>query len=153
MNRCIAVVAAALAAAVLAGCGGLTQVSYKVYKPLNVNQQGQSTPVTVKLLFLKDNGKFKSKTVDELWEDPKKALEDDLIGMKQFTIQGDDDAKSAKLRAETFAELKPEVQYIGIVGAFSKAVEGHPRQLVVSVADAGAGVFHFTDYSVQLKPE
>lgn len=150
----IAVVFAVAVAFALAGCGGgLTQVSYRAYKPINANSKGEDTPVPVKLLFLKDNGKFKSKSFDELWEDPKKALEGDLLDMKEFVVIGDSNQKAAQVRQETFAETKPEVMYIGLVGGFGRADAGHPRQVVVSVPDAKAGIFHITAYSIELKPE
>jgi len=71
----------------LSACGGPTWVYLRGLKPMNENERKESTAVDLRIYQLKDDSRFNQATVDKLWTDDTGALADDIIAMKQITVQ------------------------------------------------------------------
>ncbi len=63
----------------LAGCSGRT-VQIRGVTPLNVNGEGESTPVDVRIYPLRADAAFARAGFAALWTEPARALGDELLG-------------------------------------------------------------------------
>ena len=92
---------------------------------LNQNAKGQSMPVEVRVLLLKDRSRFDSLDFDAIWRDEKQALGKDLAKSASMTVF------PGKLKIFPM-ESAPGTAYVGLVAVFRK-----PRRwrLVVDVRE------------------
>jgi len=139
---------AALSAALtlLSACGGPTWMYLRGLKPMNENDRKESTAVDLRIYQLKDDSRFNQATVDKLWTDDKGALADDIIAMKQITVQPG--VAEDKLVEINLGELPDNVRFIGLFALFPKEDDKGPRKLVIARKDAGI-VLRLTGYHIQ----
>ena len=134
------------ALALLCACGGPTWVYLRGLKPMNENDRKESTAVDLRIYQLKDDSRFNQATVDKLWTDDKTALGDDIIAMKQITIQpGVADDKPVELN---LGDLPDSVRFIGFFALFPKEDDKGPRKLVIPRKDAG-NALRLTGFHIQ----
>lgn len=135
---------------VLAGCATTTTVRVQGVPPLNLNETGESTPVDVRIYWLKDDRKFMSVPFDQLWTSEKDALGNDLVGdatlITVFPASAGDKPKEIQL-----GNTPADARYVGLMGLFPKYQDKDERRVAVPVGEAGAGVFEFSGYKVYLK--
>jgi len=130
----------------LSACGGPTWVYLRGLKPMNENERKESTAVDLRIYQLKDDSRFNQATVDKLWTDDKGALADDIIAMKQITVQpGVADDKLVELN---LGELPDSVRFIGFFALFPKEDDKGPRKLVIAKKDAG-NTLRLTGFHIQ----
>ena len=130
----------------LSACGGPTWVYLRGLKPMNENERKESTAVDLRIYQLKDDSRFNQATVDKLWTDDKGALADDIIAMKQITVQpGVSDDKLVELN---LGELPDSVRFIGFFALFPKEDDKGPRKLVIAKKDAG-NALRLTGFHIQ----
>jgi len=130
----------------LSACGGPTWVYLRGLKPMNENERKESTAVDLRIYQLKDDSSFNQATVDKLWTDDKGALGDDIIAMKQITVQpGVADDKLVELN---LGELPDNVRFIGFFALFPKEDDKGPRKLVIAKKDAG-NALRLTGFHIQ----
>jgi len=130
----------------LSACGGPTWVYLRGLKPMNENERKESTAVDLRIYQLKDDSRFNQATVDKLWTDDKGALGDDIIAMKQITVQpGVADDKLVELN---LGELPDNVRFIGFFALFPKEDDKGPRKLVIAKKDAG-NALRLTGFYIQ----
>jgi type VI secretion system VasD/TssJ family lipoprotein len=139
---------AALSAALtlLSACGGPTWLYLRGLKPMNENDRKESTAVDLRIYQLKDDSRFNQATVDKLWTDDKGALGDDVIQMKQITIQpGVAEDKPIEIN---LGDLPDSVRFIGLFALYPKEDDKGPRKLVIPRKEAGT-VLRLTGYHIQ----
>ena len=132
--------------AFLAACGGPSALYFRGVKPMNENDRRESNSVTVRVYQLKDDARFNQATVEKLWTDPKGALADDLVAMKEakvFPGAADDQANKVEL-----GELPNDVRFIGVLALYPKEDEKGPRKLVLPKAETGV-ILRFTGYHIE----
>ncbi len=130
----------------LSACGGPTWVYLRGLKPMNENERKESTAVDLRIYQLKDDSRFNQATVDKLWTDDKGALADDIIAMKQITVQpGVADDKLVELN---LGELPDSVRFIGFFALFPREDDKGPRKLVIARKDAGS-TLRLTGFHIQ----
>jgi type VI secretion system VasD/TssJ family lipoprotein len=139
---------AALSAALtlMSACGGPTWLYLRGLKPMNENDRKESTAVDLRIYQLKDDSRFNQATVDKLWTDDKGALGDDVIQMKQITIQpGVAEDKPIEIN---LGDLPDSVRFIGLFALYPKEDDKGPRKLVIPKKEAGT-VLRLTGYHIQ----
>jgi len=94
---------------------------------LNPNAKGQSLPVEVRVLLLKDRTLFDDLEFESLWQDPQESLRDDLVSSTSVTVY------PGKLRIHPM-KSSPAVAYVALVALF-RQVEGSSWKYVVDVSD------------------
>ena len=133
----------------LSACGGAMSIYVRGLDPMNRNEKGESTPIDILIVQLKDDQKFKDAQWETLWE-PKKSLPDDTLDVKTYTVfpgKPDDDPKRVDL-----GELNADCRFIGIVAKYEPQGEAEgPRHVVLEKDDADEYVFEFKDYKIILK--
>lgn len=135
------------ALALLSACGGPTWVYLRGLKPMNENERKESTAVDLRIYQLKDDSRFNQATVDKLWTDDKGALADDIVAMKQITVQpGVADDKLVEIN---LGELPDSVRFIGFFALFPKEDDKGPRKLVIAKKEAGS-VLKLTGFHLQI---
>ena len=145
--RKMAVAAAVLCA--LVACGGPTRLYLKGVKPLNENDQRESTPVDVRVYQLRDESKFNQATIEKLWTDDKTVLGDDLVSVKVVTVfpGSPDDAE----KEIVLGELPTGVRFVGLLALFPKEDDKGPRKLVLPADSAGKSVLVFSGFHISKK--
>ncbi len=121
--------------AVTAPKGG-TKLSLRGVKPLNENERGESTPVTIRIFLLKDGARFAQATVEEVWIRSKELLGDDFVGMKEVVIlpgTAGDAAQQIEL-----GDSPASVRSIGVLALFPKEDDQGPRKLVLGRSELGS---------------
>lgn len=142
---------AALAAVLctLAACGGPTRLYLKGVKPLNENEQRESTPVDVRIYQLKDDSKFNQATIEKLWTEDKTVLGDDLVAVKVVTVfPGSPDDADKEI---VLGDLPTGVRFVGILALFPKEDDKGPRKLVLPADGAGKSVLVFSGFHISKK--
>jgi type VI secretion system VasD/TssJ family lipoprotein len=130
----------------LSACGGPTWLYLRGLKPMNENDRKESTAVDLRIYQLKDDSRFNQATVDKLWTDDKGALGDDVIQMKQITIQpGVAEDKPIEIN---LGDLPDSVRFIGLFALYPKEDDKGPRKLVIPRKEAGT-VLRLTGYHIQ----
>ncbi len=128
----------------LAGCSDKTQKTTLPVMPckpapveiflqagekMNLNQQGQSTPVEVRVLQLRERELFDQLDFESIWKEDSAELGKDLVKSTSLTVF------PGKLKIYPM-KLEKEVAYIALVGIFQKPV-GRRWQYVVDVSTLG----------------
>jgi type VI secretion system VasD/TssJ family lipoprotein len=122
-----------------------TKLSIRGVKPLNENERGESTPVTIRIFLLKDGAKFGQATVEEVWIHSKDLLGDDVAGMKEVAILPGT-AQDVPLQIE-LGDSPPSVRFIGVLALFPKQDDQGPRKLVLARGELGSGLL-LTGYHI-----
>ncbi|MBI4565367.1 MAG: type VI secretion system lipoprotein TssJ [Planctomycetes bacterium] len=136
------------AAFLLAGCGGPKALLVRGMDPLNVNERGESTPVQVRIYFLKGQQRFVSAPYEDLWVKDKEVLGDDYLADPiVITVHH----KQDKPESVPLPELKPEVGYVGIMALYRKKDEDGKPRVVVPKDKVDDFVFEFIGYRIELK--
>lgn len=117
-------------------------------KPLNVNDQGESTPVDVRVYILRDSGRFSRALYEDLWVSDKDVLGQDwIVEPRVYTVfPGEPDDPPQEIVLGT---LEGDAQFIGIMALYGKrAADARDPRLVLSTKMANGAVLRFTEYEV-----
>lgn len=105
------------------------EVFLQAGEKMNLNQQGQSTPVEVRVLQLRERELFDQLDFESIWKGDSAELGKDLVKSTSLTVF------PSKLKIYPM-KLEKEVAYIALVGIFQKPV-GRQWQHVVDVSTLG----------------
>lgn len=133
----------AILMAMLCGCAGST-VRVRGVAPLNLNGDGESTPVDVRFYPLRDQARFQGAAFAALWTDAEKTLGPDLIAPPVVV--------TVLPVAPTDPPLRVEVgpaPWIG-VQALMRASDGSPRTLVLPAGRIGEAVIELHGYGLRV---
>jgi type VI secretion system VasD/TssJ family lipoprotein len=140
------VIAAGFLAALAAGCGGPTKIELLGSHELNVNPEGESTPVKVRVYKLKDSQKFVQCAFEDLWVDDRKALgEDRLEDPLLFTV-----IPGGQPIPVDLGEPGGDVRFIGIMALISKKPDGEAdgRRALIPAEAANGSTFELSGYKI-----
>lgn len=93
---------------------------------LNADVNGQALPTTVRLYQLKDVGRLATATLEEMLEDERAALGEDLLSVREITLYPGDAAKPLLDRREGAAFLAVVAFFRRPVGSGWRAVNKLP---------------------------
>jgi len=145
------VVAWAAALAALAGCGsGQKMIYVQGVRPLNQNEQGQDTSVNIRVYQLRDDGRFRQASVEELWRNAKDILKEDLLAPDQPITVVPGDAKQDP-KEVNLGKLDLNARFVGILALFPKDDDKKARKEVVPTDEADDFVFVLTGYHIEKK--
>lgn len=138
--------AVALLSLALSGCGQ-SPLSVRAVSPVNVNADGESLPVKVRIYALKDDGRFRSALFSDLWTNDRKVLGDDrlqdpkeeVIAPRGPTGQPDE---------ISLGELPQETRFVGIMALYRHADEPDRRRIVLPVDLVGERIVELFDNSI-----
>lgn len=138
--------AVALLSLALSGCGQ-SPLSVRAVSPVNVNADGESLPVKVRIYALKDDGRFRSALFSDLWTNDRKVLGDDrlqdpkeeIIAPRGPTGQPDE---------ISLGELPQETRFVGIMALYRHADEPDRRRIVLPVDLVGERIVELFDNSI-----
>lgn len=141
-----------LIGALMAGCSS-TSVSLKfvAIEPVNELQPGESRPVDIRVYQLRDDAKFKTATVDEIWENDKAVLADHLIDVKLGTSVFPEKKEKAQGMQVTIEPLSAECRFLGVLALYRQADERGEQKLVVPVGEAGSVTFELTGNRIAIR--
>lgn len=141
-------IALALLGLCFAGCASTTiDLKFVSIEPVNVDE-GKSRVVDIRIYQLKDAAKWDASTAAAIWDDPKAALGDSLIEVKQGESIFPEKADTAQGKVITLDPLSAECKFIGIVAQFgSEDTVGKPF-IVATVDEADDVVFRLTGYHI-----
>ena len=121
-------------------------------KPMNMNEEGESTPVDIRIFGLAEDSKFASARWEDLWNKGEYAamFGQDLIGeptdQTVFPGKSDDDAVLIDL-----GEMKPEVRFIGVLAMFAGGSDTDKRHIVIPRHSVKGYVIELNEYKIILK--
>jgi type VI secretion system VasD/TssJ family lipoprotein len=140
-----------LCALTLAGCAPPSAtVRLAGTKIMNQNELGESAPVDLRLYPLKNDGKFRSATVDALWVGDKDLLGSDLTHEATIaTVFPDGDREPAKV----VVQLGEGAKWLGVLALYAKSDATDRRVLVLPVDDAESVIITCIGYSVTIEPQ
>ena len=130
------------------GCSGLKSIHVRGVKPLNVNPNGESTPVRVRIYLLKGDGKFRKATFEDLWSKDLDVLGDDLLRepMEEDIFPGEETDRAREI---LLGDVSPETRFVGVLALYSeKSDRGGPRHVVLDTKAVKSSVFVFTGYEI-----
>jgi type VI secretion system VasD/TssJ family lipoprotein len=144
-------IAMALAAScAFAGCGQADRVALRAIEPVNVNPQGESLPVQVRIYELADDKRFLNAAFTALWLDDKAVLGEDRQAQPRTVIvrPGQVGAPPQELGLGT---LSGYTHYIGIMALYPEAGENDARRAVIPLTEVGDKVIELTGTSVTVR--
>ena len=133
------------------GCSSLKAVQVRAVKPVNVDPEGNSLPVRVRVYKLKGREKFRKATFEDLWSKDRAVLGGDLVDdpIEQDVYPAGTGAAPTQIQLGAVPE---EVMYIGIFALYSQNDErGGPRHVVLSRREAKGSVLVLTGYRVLVR--
>lgn len=142
------VLALALVALSFCGCAATSiDLKFLSIEPVNV-ADGKSRVVDIRIYQLKDSAKWDASTAAAIWDDPKTALAESLIEVKQGESIFPEKADNAQGKTITLDPLSAECKFIGIVAQFGgEDTVGKPF-IVATVDEADDVVFKLTGYHI-----
>jgi type VI secretion system protein VasD len=144
-------IAVALAfACAFAGCGQPDRVALRAIEPVNVNAQGESLPVQVRIYELGDDKRFRGAAFTALWLDDKTVLGEDRLAQPRVAIvrPGPVNGPPQELPLGT---LSSTTHFIGIMALYPEAGENDARRVVVPLDLVADKVIELTGTSVTVR--
>lgn len=145
-----------LLAVCLSGCASTTlDLNFIAIKPVNEGKtdtgtDGVSRVVDVRIYQLKNNTKFDSASVENIWADAETELGDSLIEVKLGESIFPEDPKDPRVgRTITLDPIDANTKFIGVLALFSNGEAD--RKVSVSLDEADDVVFELTGYRIVIK--
>ena len=145
--RC-SLIGAALALS-LAGCGGPSPLNVRAVAPVNLNEQGESLPVRLRIYELKDRSQFLAASFNDLWLDDRKALGPDRLADPRYLVVQPGKADDAALRYDLI-EVATGTRFIGVMALYPRSGEQDERRAVIALDELGDHVIDLSGYQLKL---
>ena len=143
-------------AAVMSGCASTSlELNFIAIKPVNVaksdvDAEGASRVVDVRIYQLKTNNKFNDASVENVWVDAEGTLGDSLIEVKAGESIFPEDPKDPRVgRVITIDPVDANTKFIGVLALFSEGE--NDRKVSVPLEEAGEVIFELTGYRIVIK--
>jgi type VI secretion system VasD/TssJ family lipoprotein len=138
--------------ALLAGCSQTATMQVRGLVPLNLNDNGESTPVDVRIYQLKDDAAFKRATFEKLWTEDEKVLGFDRLAPPKVisVLPGNPTDQPTKV---PLGELATGTRFIGVMALYAKTDARDARTLVLAVGEAEKPVIEFSGYGIALSTD
>jgi type VI secretion system VasD/TssJ family lipoprotein len=143
------------AAALLASCCIMLtscappSVSVRALSPVNLNPDGESLPVKVRIYALRDDARFRAAPFADLWTKDHEVLGDDRLQDPKVVIVPPASLTAAPQLVE-LSELPKEARFLGIVALIQHADQPDRRRAVIARKDIGSQIIELVDSSIVL---
>jgi type VI secretion system VasD/TssJ family lipoprotein len=132
----------------LASCAP-PSVSVRALSPVNLNADGESLPVKVRIYALRDDARFRAAPFADLWTRDRDVLGDDRLQDPKVVIVPPAALTMAPQLVE-LSELPKEARFLGIVALIQHADQPDRRRVVIARQDIGAQIIELVDSSIVL---
>ena len=157
LRTAILCLALLLASGLLSACAFNITVHYRGVAPLNLNEEGESLPVKLRIYQFLDETTaklFVTEPFDAVWTDDKGTLGDGLLMMKETDAvipQGANDPFVTVQLLEEKEETDKRCRYVGIMALIGTANdENKPRRDYKPVSEVGNYIFNITGYWIEV---
>lgn len=125
-------------------------MTVRAVAPVNLNDEGESLPVRLRLYELKDRSRFLAASFNDLWLDDRKALGPDrLADPRHVVIQpGKPDAEPQRYDLISVAE---GTRFIGVMALYPRSGDPDERRAVIALDDLSDYVIELSGYQLTLK--
>ncbi|GEM_PF-2082817 len=120
--------------------------------PLNLNEEGQSTPVDIRIYQLGDKRTFLETAFEDLWVKDEEILAEDMLAPPKVATVLPRGAEDPPHRIP-LGSLAKGTAYVGIMALFSRSETGRRRRLVLKEGDADGAVIELQGFGVELAEE
>ncbi len=134
----------------LVGCGGPSPLNVRAVAPVNLNEQGESLPVRLRIYELKDRSSFLAASFNDLWLDDRKALGPDRLADPRYLVVQPGKPDSDALRYELI-EVAAGTRFIGIMALYPRSGEQDERRVAIALDELGDRVIELSGYQLTLK--
>ena len=138
--------AVALLSLALVGCGR-SPLSVRAVSPVNLNVEGESLPVKVRIYALRDDGRFRSALFSDLWTRDREVLGDDRLQDAKVVIVAPRGPTGLPDEID-LGELPKDTRFIGIMALYRRPDEPDRRRIVLPVDLVGDRIVELVDSSV-----
>ncbi len=115
----------------LVGCGQ-SPLALRAVAPVNVNSEGESLPVKVRIYALRDDARFRSALFSDLWMHDRDALGDDRLQDPKVVIIAPTGPSDLPSEID-LGQLPEHTRFIGILALYRQPDEPDRRRVVLSV--------------------
>jgi type VI secretion system VasD/TssJ family lipoprotein len=130
----------------LVGCGQ-SPLSVRAVFPVNVNGEGESLPVKVRIYALRDDARFRSALFSDLWMHDRDALGDDRLQDPKVVIIPPTSPSGLPTNID-LGQLPEHTRFLGIMALYRQADEPDRRRVVLSVDLLGERIVELVDNSI-----
>ena len=133
------------------GCSSLKSIRVRALKPLNMNEEGESLPVRVRVYKLKARGAFDQASFEDLWAKDREILAGDLVDppIEKDVYPGKIGQPPEEIPLGAVGE---EVQFVGVFALYSQKDEsGGRRHLVMTRREARGSVLELSGYRITVR--
>jgi type VI secretion system VasD/TssJ family lipoprotein len=130
----------------LSSCSG-PSVSLRALSPVNLNADGESLPVKVRIYALRDDARFRAAPFADLWTKDREVLGDDRLQDPKVVMVPPVSLQAAPQLVE-LSELPKEARFLGIVALIQHADQPDRRRAVIARQDIGAQIIELVDASI-----
>lgn len=137
---------------VTSGCGGPSPLHVRAIAPVNLNEQGESLAVRLRLYELKDRTAFQAASFNDLWLDDRKALGPDRLADPRTLMVQPGKPDGDPLRYDLI-EVAGGTRYIGVMALLPnpKSGEQDERRAVIPLDQLDDQVIELSGYQLMLK--
>ncbi len=131
----------------MGGCGAPSPLAVRAVMPVNLNAEGESLPVRLRLYELKDRSRFMAAAFNDLWLDDRKALGPDrLADPRQVVVQpgraGDEP------RRYDLISVAEGTRFIGVMALYPRPGDEDERRAVIALDELGDQVIELSAYQL-----
>jgi len=133
----------------LTGCGGPSLLNVRAVAPVNLNEQGESLPVRLRIYELKDRSKFLAASFNDLWLDDRKALGADRLADPRYLVVQPGKPDGNPLRYDLI-EVAAGTRFIGVMALYPRSGEQDERRAAIVLDELGDHVIELSGYQLKL---
>lgn len=133
----------------LVGCGGPSPMNVRAVAPVNLNEQGESLPVRLRIYELKDRSQFLAASFNDLWLDDRKALGPDRLADPRYLVVQPGRPDGDALRYDLI-EVAAGTRFIGIMALYPRSGEQDERRAVIALDELSDHVIELSGYRLML---
>jgi type VI secretion system VasD/TssJ family lipoprotein len=119
----------------------------RALSPVNVNADGESLPVKIRIYALRDDARFRAAPFTDLWTKDREVLGDDRLQDPKVVIVPPASLRAAPQQIE-LSELPKEARFLGIVALIQHADQPDRRRAVIARIDIGSQIIDLVDSSI-----
>jgi type VI secretion system VasD/TssJ family lipoprotein len=128
------------------GCGRGPML-VRAVSPVNVNKEGESLPVKVRIYALRDDGRFRSALFSDLWQRDIQALGDDRLQDPKVLVVAPRDPTGLPDEID-LGTLPQETRFIGILALYQQPDEPDRRRVVLPIDLVDERIVELVDRSI-----
>jgi len=130
----------------LVGCGP-SPLSVRAVAPVNLNAEGESLPVKVRIYALRDEGRFRSALFSDLWTRDREVLGDDRLQDPKVVVIAPTGPSGVSEQID-LGTLPEGTRFVGILALYRRPDEPDRRRAVLPVDLVGERQIELFDRSL-----